>query len=276
LFAVAVPIVVLALLIASTVTPQAYALTVIAFDAAASNSCAHSCAPTLSWSHTVGFGSNRILVVGVAINDPTVWVASISYGSSSLTALVNPGQFMAMYYLLNPAIGTATVTVTFTAVNLPAIPVLASGGSMSYFNVAGVGASSSNTGSGNPASVTVAANAGDLVVDLLGAGTGAVPVSVGSGQTQRWMQPTVGAGSDKIASSPVTMTWTLEGGTYEGGWDLIAAVLTPGAPPQVGPPVGGFIGPVNNLAMLSPWLAVIGLVGCIGTVAVVVAKKRIG
>lgn len=37
--------------------------------------------------------------------------------------------------------------------------------------------------------------------------------------------------------------------------------------------VGGCVEPVNKLSVLSPWLAVIGLVGCIGTV-VVVAKKR--
>jgi hypothetical protein len=38
-------------------------------------------------------------------------------------------------------------------------------------------------------------------------------------------------------------------------------------------PVGGIVAPVNTFAVLAPWLAVIGLVGCIGTV-VVVAKKR--
>jgi hypothetical protein len=37
--------------------------------------------------------------------------------------------------------------------------------------------------------------------------------------------------------------------------------------------VGGVVIPVNTFAVLAPWLAVIGLVGCIGTV-VVVAKKR--
>jgi hypothetical protein len=39
------------------------------------------------------------------------------------------------------------------------------------------------------------------------------------------------------------------------------------------PAVGGTVEPVNNLVILSPWLAVLGLVGCIGTI-VVVAKKR--
>jgi hypothetical protein len=39
------------------------------------------------------------------------------------------------------------------------------------------------------------------------------------------------------------------------------------------PAVGGCVQPVNTFALLSPWLAVMGLVGCLGT-AVVVAKKR--
>ena len=39
------------------------------------------------------------------------------------------------------------------------------------------------------------------------------------------------------------------------------------------PAVGGVVMPVNTLAILGPWFAVIGLVGCISTVAVV-AKKR--
>jgi hypothetical protein len=37
--------------------------------------------------------------------------------------------------------------------------------------------------------------------------------------------------------------------------------------------VGGVVIPANTLALVAPWLAVIGLVGCIGIV-VVVAKKR--
>jgi hypothetical protein len=44
------------------------------------------------------------------------------------------------------------------------------------------------------------------------------------------------------------------------------------APPA--PPVGGFVTPVNTFAVLAPWLAVIGLVGCVGTAVVVVRKRQ--
>jgi hypothetical protein len=38
-------------------------------------------------------------------------------------------------------------------------------------------------------------------------------------------------------------------------------------------PVGGYLSPMNTLVILAPWLAVIGLVGCI-SIIVVVARKR--
>jgi hypothetical protein len=44
--------------------------------------------------------------------------------------------------------------------------------------------------------------------------------------------------------------------------------------PIGGAPVGGVVMPPNSLAVLAPWLAVIGVVGCVGTI-VVVAKKRL-
>jgi TolB protein len=63
-----------------------------------------------------------------------------------------------------------------------------------------------------------------------------------------------------------------------------AADLTPTMPdaespdwqrlPQPSAPVGGNVQPVNAFAALAPWLAVIGLVGCIGTVFVVAKKRR--
>lgn len=61
-------------------------------------------------------------------------------------------------------------------------------------------------------------------------------------------------------------SWTVDG-TYDYMISAVISSLGGGAG------VGGFVGPVNKLAVLAPWLAVIGLVGCIGTI-VVVAKKR--
>ena len=273
----AISFVALLLLLASTAVPYAYAQTVIVFDTAASTFCSTggpTCEITLSWSHTVGSGSNRVLVVGVAINAEGVsQVSGISYGSSSLTALPSSApNWIAMYYLLNPPIGTRTVTLTFDM-----IPVYAAvGGSVSYFNVATVGSASSRTDMGTVATIDVSSNAGDLVVDTLSIGFGGLPLVVGPGQTLRWQQSTGGAMSDKVGASPsTTMTWTLKGGAYGGLWRLMAVTLVPAAAPTpVSDPVGGFTESVDKLAVIAPWLAVIGAVACIGTVVMIVKKRR--
>jgi hypothetical protein len=60
-------------------------------------------------------------------------------------------------------------------------------------------------------------------------------------------------------------TWTQYGGQYSvDDFDLEACPA---------PAVGGVVMRVNTFVVLAPWLAVIGLVGCIGTI-VVVAKKK--
>jgi hypothetical protein len=269
LFSAVVPIVALVFLVASNVIPYAYAPTVIALDSATSSMCS-PCGTTLSWSHTVGFGSNRILVVGTSINHPAASVTGVTYGATSLALIMNPFNELAMYYLLNPPVGTATVTVTFTNWTFPGS---ASAGSESYFNVASVGASASNTGAGSPTSVTVASSLGMLVVDLLIAGSLATPISQGSGQTYLWGQNTVGAGSSKVATSPTTtMTWTLAGNAYNGSWGMIAAVLVPSpiTTPPTGGPVGGFMETVNKSVVFAPYLALFGI---IAAVAVIVWKK---
>ena len=55
-----------------------------------------------------------------------------------------------------------------------------------------------------------------------------------------------------------------------GAHDSASAEFTTDCPQTV----GGVVMPANAFPIVTPWLAVIGLVGCIGTVVVVVAKKR--
>jgi len=208
--------------------PSAHGLSGITFDSTANASCTPSCT-TLTWSHTVGSGPNPILIVGLS-SPGGFAAASVTYGSQSLTFItIQYGESPSaeMWYLLSPSMGTATITATgpFTEGEV--------GGSSSYFNVASVGSfNSANSGStpgtpSLPVSVNVNANSGDLVVDTLAAlNTGAGTWSAGTGQNQRWLVPVsgavVGAGSDKPASSPVTMTWS---STNIYGWTLIAVQL---------------------------------------------------
>jgi hypothetical protein len=90
----------------------------------------------------------------------------------------------------------------------------------------------------------------------------------------------------------VSMEWISTSSPYLGGdatypaWDGRSWIYTNGVwehddtdfiraevgPPAIGAPVGGVVMPANTLAITAPWLAIIGLVGCIGTV-VAVAKS---
>jgi len=62
---------------------------------------------------------------------------------------------------------------------------------------------------------------------------------------------------------------TLAVSTYEAN-GLIRVDIDPNAPAA---PVGGIVIPANTFALVAPWLAVLGLL-CIGTIAVVVRKRR--
>lgn len=274
-------IAILVVLFTALATPTVHASTPIVFDAANSTNCNPHGTPcpavapiTLAWSHTVGSGSFPILVVGVSdglvpdlVTPGSFAVSSVTYGSSSLTFIGAQNSVLnylrvEMWYLLNPPIGTATITVTFSAAVDFAV-----GGSASYFNVGGVGAFNS-ANSGTPISVTVNSNSGALVVDTIVSTLGAA--SPGAGQTQRWnsglidpvgtLTKEVGAGSDKPASSPVTMTWagagTLMISNIQPEWAIIAVALDPfvaHAVHQV--PVGGEMLPINLVLVLAPWVA---------------------
>ena len=232
----------------------------IVFDSSATNNCA-GCT-SLSWSHTVGSGSNGILIVGLSgfKNDPAT---SVTFGTKSLSLVGNHLGFanvnVELWALLNPSSAcapspppcTATVTVTITGGNILA------GGSVSYFNVGGTGtvASADDGGiQGTTGSVTVSSsNSGDLVVDALGAynNVATVTASQGSGQSQRWNTGSVhpiaiaffvGGGSDKPDSPPVTMTWSFSPSSY---WSLIAVPLTPVGPVSVQVPCATGLGTVT-------------------------------
>lgn len=217
-----------------------HAATIIGTDATVGTAtCGPSCGSTLSWTHTVGSNPNRILIVGISASPVSgaVSVTLVQFGSSSLTPLtpisISDNFLVQQWYLLNPS-GSATVTVTFAT-----SPAFAVGASASFFNVAGVRASNGATGTSTTASVTVSAISGDLVVDTLAT---SVPLSVASdaSQTQLWnlnVGEVTGAGSDKPASSPVTMQWTFGGATLL--WALVAVDLQPaGIPPIPEYPIG--------------------------------------
>lgn len=242
----------------------------IILDHSASTSCAYpSCELTtpmkLTWSHTVGSGSNGILLVGISYvfntepGNPSD-VTSVTYGAcpscASLTLIpgathVEPthGVHAELWALQNPPTGGATITVTFCCRTGSIYLLFAVAGSVSYFNVASTGTPVGSDGqtffTGLSVSESVATGPNDVVVDTIAfcdcTGSASPPTTVtasGLGQTQRWNAGSLndasgetfaGGGSDQPASgSSVTMSWSLV--TQEprsSDWSLIAVPLTP-------------------------------------------------
>src|SRR5262245_46709894 len=96
----------------------------VGFDAASRAATTATGRTSLSWSHTTGSGTDRVLVIGVAVEDATTAdanVTSVTYNGVALTAGPNSkisgggtGIIQTqLFYLLNPASGTFTVNVAF-------------------------------------------------------------------------------------------------------------------------------------------------------------------
>lgn len=181
---------------------------------------------SLTWSHTCS-GTNRLLVVGVTINDGTSEsVTGVTYNGVAMTsagsvALSANGDEVSLWYLVNPASGANNVVATFSATMDVVI-----GESISFTNVhqaTPIGTQVEATGIGTTASAMASSAARELVVDMVG---GEDAFTVGAGQTSRQAR-TVGflhaAMSTEPGAGTVTMSWTLPSDP----WAIVALPIKP-------------------------------------------------
>ena len=207
----------------------------VTFDAASSNNTLDVTNTVLSWSHTVGSGSNRILLVGVSLrNGGSQTVSGITYGGTALTLLGSAANGTnirgELWYLKNPAAGAATVQVTISGA-----ATYFAAGAASFFNVEqGSSFGTAVTGNGNSAnpSVSVTSAAGELVVDILAKRNTSEAAVVGAGQTQLWndwsthetkSNNAISAASMEPGAATVAMSWTFASRP----WAIVAVPLKP-------------------------------------------------
>ena len=216
----------------------------IAFDSASSANTGAAGAASLTWSHTVGVGSNRILLVGVSTWGLDCSASQVLYGATSLVKAVAGFSGISsraeLWYLLAPPEGTQTITVDASCdPGYGGNPTIV-GGAVSYFNVvqtapSGAGTDPMNLPScaANTACLTVPSATGNIVVDVIASEP--IPGPAGPGQAARWNVTVTGsdnahgAGSQKDgAAGGVTMSWGL---TYVGGgeWAMAGVSLQPAA-----------------------------------------------
>jgi hypothetical protein len=194
------------------------------FDASSLGTGAN--ATSISWSHTVGAGSNPVLVVGVLINSNAVTASSVTYNAVNLTKLsnaINGSAEVELWYLVNPASGTHTIQVTVSS----AAPFNA--GAASYTGASQAtnpfGTANSATGTSTAPSVTVSSTDATMTVCSIGGDQGGGTFTAGTGVTARWTDTTFanGAQGDQGGvSSSTTASWTL---SVSDSWVLLAAPL---------------------------------------------------
>ena len=188
----------------------------IVFDAASSR--AHSLdVNTVTWNHTVGTGGNRILVVGLALEDSSLSdlvVNSVTYNGVAMSHVPGSDNTVTGYvktdlwYLLNPPTGTYQVLVTFAGKVRSKIC-----GSVSLSNVAqqAPAAVAVNSVTTYETSISTDINvptASSWVVDVVAGSSGAGSFTETAAEMSlRWTQITdysSGASSTKESSSGAT------------------------------------------------------------------------
>lgn len=218
----------------------------------------------LTFSHTVGSGSNRILIVGVSIDrTSTVSVINtVTYGGTALTNIGNTTSTssvmrISLWRLVSPAVGTANVVVTPVGGNSTDFVA----GATSYRGVdqtTPLGTFAEATGGSGTPTVNVSSATNELVVDAV-AVDGALlgnSISEGAGQTERYNVNTagllgggmIGAGSTEPGAATVTMSWTQNG--LNGRWAIGAVPLKP-APPTISKAFSPNAIGVNNTSVLT-------------------------
>jgi hypothetical protein len=190
---------------------------------------ANSATSGLVWSHTVGSGANRTLIVGVCSNGISL-VQGVTYGATNMTPLVDSvsGNLeLSLYYLVAPPVGTADVSVTLNGGS-----DAMAGGALSFFNVSQTTPSAAPmSGTSTTATETVASAVGDLVVDAAITNGLGEPLTAGSTQTARvFISTGISAGDCALGMSTMpgvssaTMKWSLMASQF---WEMAAINLTP-------------------------------------------------
>ena len=210
----------------------AHVLAIIAGASSSAGTGAATEASSVTWSHTVSSGSDRILIVSVATRDKNGGVvSSVTYGGTSLTKIAADSSsktHVEMWYLKAPAVGMADIVVTLTSIeNFTA-------GATTLYGVdqaTPYGSLTTGNGSGNP-SLTVASAAGELVVDAV-ADLDVDSSAVGAGQSALWVQTNGTASNDawggsstEAGAASVTMSWATNGASA-GEWAAVAVSLKP-------------------------------------------------
>ena len=191
----------------------------------------------LSWSHTVGSGANRLLVVGVSIRNAGKTVTGVSYAGRALSFLQARNNHdnavrVEQWYLIAPPSGSGTITVGLSG------GAKVVGGAVSFTGADQVSPfrglvlnGSTDTGTDNPI-VGDSSGAGELVISAVATdGNATKTLAPVTGQNETWNLSygtsggdVVGGGSTAAGAAGLSMGWTKD---KNAKWAIAAAVVKP-------------------------------------------------
>jgi pectate lyase len=201
----------------------------IGFDAASRAATTSTGRTSLSWSHTVGGGTDRLMVVGVAIEDTTTAdanITSVTFGGVALTAVPNSKRSgggtgiiqTQLFYLLHGGLGAAGARTVVVNTQGPVDGISAgattfTGAAQAAPQPAATNVDTSGADSISTSITSTVANA--WIVDVVGSGNSG-SFTPSSGQTERWdiaASGMTGATSTKAlgGAGATTLGWSHSG-----------------------------------------------------------------
>lgn len=180
-----------------------------------------------TFSHTVGSGDNKLLIVSVTLADSgsSKEVQSVTFDGQSLQQSHNfegTDFRVQVFRMINPSEATADVQVTIEGGKNNKVAV----GAVTMFGAnqtAPLESFIANSGNQESISLNVSSESGDLAMDHLA--TDKTLNASGSGQTQRWVTEAEPDKESGVSTEPGDLSTTMSWGTAPGkfshvGWNI--------------------------------------------------------
>jgi len=235
---------------------------------------------SITHPHTVGAGTDRLLLAHICVDAPPNGVETVTYAGQALTKATEVGSATGraiLWYLVNPPTGLANVVATFPSSGQSIVLGVTSWSKVDQTAPLGTPGTASGVIGTNP-SVSVPSGPNEVVVDVMQSHT--VDAVAGPGQTQRFNLNVGGAGTLRGTGSSepgpagagnVTMTWTNSPLTY---WAIVGVSIKPVRNPGSVPSfyTGGMVlvtkadgAAVDRIVMVSPKLIRVFAAGADGS-----------
>ncbi|MCT2558624.1 hypothetical protein N0B51_06490 [Tsuneonella sp. YG55] len=205
-------------------------------DAVSTNSVNSS---TVTFTHTVGSSSSRLILVTVAIAEKDADVSTVTYAGQPLTLIaLTRGKggdgAIEVWGRVAPAMGTNNVVVTLTKSRPSVIGVT------SFFGVnqsAPWGTPATLLGDHFVPSISLAGSATQLIFGGIVTNGDTTYATADPGQTALWSIANgtggaglIGAGSTKAGAATNTLTWNL---SQKDAWGIVAVPINSGGSPTI-------------------------------------------